>query len=103
LRMVSDGTTKHEVDSGTLTILKDFTAAGAYDDRLFPQKMLDAIEAALLGRATDSELDLISVTIGQRAQQRNVEVLLPLRDKFKAEVARLSGKPLRAYVRLDRV
>ena len=84
---VDDGTTRVQVDEGTVTIKADPVSATAFDARSFAKQMLDAVEAALLGKATANQLDLISHSIGIRAQQRDVATLMPLRDKLRAEVA----------------
>ena len=84
---VTKGAEIYDVDSGKLTILPRYDQAADLDDRTHARRMLDAIEAALEGKATSSQLDLISYTIGTRAQQRDVEKLLPLRDLYRNEVS----------------
>lgn len=73
------------VGTGTWKVHADPTS-GAHDGRTHARKMLDAIEATLEGRATASQLDLVSTAYGGRNVQRDPEKLIPLRDKYKAEV-----------------
>jgi hypothetical protein len=83
---VSKAAEIYDVDKGILEILPRYDQAQNLDDRSHARKMLEAIEAALEGRATASQLDLISLSIGSRAQQRDVAKLLPLRDMYRREV-----------------
>jgi hypothetical protein len=53
----------------------------------FAQQMLTAIEAALLARATQGQLDMIKAAFGDRSIDRQSGELIALRDKFKIEVA----------------
>ena len=53
----------------------------------FAQQMLTAIEAALLSRATQGQLDMIRAAYGDRSIDRQAGELIELRDKFKVEVA----------------
>ena len=78
---------------GQLIIQPDL-AAGPRDGRTHARKMVDALEAALLGRATSGELDLIKAQFGDRAVERNTAELIVQRDKYMAEVRneeRLAG------------
>lgn len=47
---------RHEVDSGTIEILASFASTTAYDNRSHIKKVLDAIEAAVEGRASRTDL-----------------------------------------------
>lgn len=85
---VTDGTDTYTVWSGTLRVLPDLSAATSYDGRSHARVMLDAIEALLEGRASDDQLDIVSTVIGDRSLMRKPEHLLPLRDRYKAEVLR---------------
>lgn len=75
--------------TGVIKITPDLSQP--YDGRSHARKMLDAIEAVLEGRATAQEIDLIKAQRGiqgdDRAIERDTAALIPLRDKYKAEVA----------------
>lgn len=75
--------------TGAIKILPDLSQP--YDGRTHARKMLDAIEAVLEGRATSQEIDLVKAQRGingdDRAIERDTAALIPLRDKYKAEVA----------------
>ena len=75
---------RYTVDSGRVTILKDFQDSGNYDDRSHPEVVLDAIEAVLESRATK---DQENYSIAGRSLARTpIEDLLTLRDRYKSEV-----------------
>lgn len=84
---VESGSEKHQIDQGWLRVLASFTGATALDDRSHARKMLDAIEAALEGKATSSQLDAISYSIGTRSKSFAPELLLKLRARYEVEVA----------------
>jgi len=84
---VSSATERYQVDAGRTEVLPDLSAAAAYDGRTFARKMLDAIEAALLSRATTDQLDMIEAAYEARKIRRGEGGLLKLRDSFRAEVA----------------
>lgn len=74
----------------------------------FAQNMLVAVEATLLKRATDEQLDMVKSAYGERSIERNMGFLISLRDKLKAEVtqentaaalAAGTGQPGRIQVR----
>lgn len=75
------------IGSGSLELTTNRDASTA-DPRSHARKMLDLIEAALEGRATNSQLDTLSMSLGDRAFSRDPAKLIPLRDKYRAEVAR---------------
>lgn len=77
-----------QVDEGTVTVTPDLATQGAgYDGRRHAEKVLAAIEAVIEGRATQ---DQQSYTINNRSLQRTpIADLLKLRDRYRAEVARL--------------
>jgi hypothetical protein len=90
--------------SGSLTVQPDLATSATHDSRSFARKMLDAIEAALIGRATNDELDLISITVYSRGQTRSQGELLAARNKFLVEVQREEaaagrGRSGRVYMR----
>lgn len=75
------------VDSGVINVVENRDASTA-DPRTHARKMLDLIEAALEGIATNEQLDVLSVAFDDRTIGRNPSKLLALRDKYKAEAAR---------------
>jgi len=77
---------RYDVDSGTVVIQPNFaTLNGGYDGRTHAEKVLDAIQLTLEGRATK---DQSSYTISGRQLSRTpVGDLIMLRDKYKSEVA----------------
>jgi len=76
---------KRSLFAGTIIITPDLTA-GPYDGRSHARKMLDAIEAALEGRATADEMDLIKGQFGERAIERKSAELIVARDRYRREV-----------------
>ena len=84
-------TARHGIDAGFVKILPDAHAAAVYDARSLPRKILDAIDAALLSRATSDQIDLISTKFSDRALVRDRSSLLELRAKMLIEVKRIEG------------
>lgn len=84
---VTDGTDVIEVDSGESTVTADLaTVTGSYDGRSHVQRVLDAIEAVIEGRAT---IDQQSYSIGNRTLARTpIGDLLSLRTKYRDELRR---------------
>lgn len=112
--VLDDGTTRKTLmPDGLITLKPDPAKIGAgFDPRTHARKALEAIEATIEGRATSQQLDLVSVTIGSRAKQRDVTTLMPWHDRYKAIVANEEdaakvaaglGNPRHIYTRLDRV
>jgi len=83
---VSDATDRFTLEYGTIEVLPDLSAASTYDNRTHAKTMLDAIEAALEGQATNSQLDQISFTHGPRALSSDKSILIQLRSRYKSEV-----------------
>lgn len=83
---VSDGTDQHAIADGSWVVAANPSVVTPHDGRTHARKMLDAIEAALEGNASTSELALISVTMGDRSISSKPELMLTLRDRYKAEV-----------------
>jgi hypothetical protein len=78
------------VDSGTVKVIKDFEDAGLFDGRGHAEKVLEAIETVIEGRATK---DQESYTIAGRSLARTpIQDLLVLRDRYRAEVRRLENE-----------
>lgn len=87
--IATQGTTARDtLAQSSLEVLPDLAAATTHDDRSFARRMLDAIEAALLGKATRQELDIIETNVYSRGQKRDKAALLEARDKFRIEVQR---------------
>jgi hypothetical protein len=81
-------TSRVEIGSGTCTIAPDTTLAAAHDSRTVLQRILAAIDAVLLDRATNAELDLISAQSGDSGMTRDRAALMEWRDKIVVEIAR---------------
>tara|TARA_R110002012_G_scaffold63674_1_gene167486 strand:+ start:2451 stop:3047 length:597 start_codon:yes stop_codon:yes gene_type:complete len=83
---VTKGAERYIVDSGKVTIKKNFADSGNYDDRTHAKIVVDAIEAVIEGRATK---DQESYSVAGRSLERTpIPELLVLRDRYKAEVVR---------------
>ena len=77
---------RYTVDSGKITILKNYEDAGNYDGRSHAKIVAEAIESVIEGRASK---DQESYTIAGRSLARTpIEDLLRLRDRYRAEVVR---------------
>ena len=75
--VVTSTTEQFTIKTTTIEILPDLSASTAgYDTRSHSVKMLDALESTLEGKATDSQLDLISKSFGDKTITRNPELLL---------------------------
>lgn len=85
---VSDGSERYQIDAGRFEVLPDVSAAAAYDGRGWAKQMLDLVEAALLSRATDDQLDVINTTLGDRGLSRDRGGLIALRSQLQAEAKR---------------
>jgi hypothetical protein len=84
LRAVS-GAISEIAGQGWLEVLPDPSAAGNIDRRSWARQALDAIEATLLGRATDDQL---AMTVGGRSLSRHtLKELTDWRGQLRAEVA----------------
>ncbi len=94
---------RYKFESGIIKILPNFaTASTGYDDRSHAKKVLDALEATILGKASKDQL---SYSIAGRSIERMApSELLKWRDHYKAEFnaeERRAGrkKPPRVEVR----
>lgn len=83
---MTNGSTALTFDAGAITIEPNLAAATNYDGRTFARRMLDAIEAALEGRA--SSLDLELEIQGRRIRHYTPAELITWHSHFKAAVAR---------------
>lgn len=81
----TDGTDVQLVEEGQVRILEDLAAAApGFDGRSHAEKVLEAIEAVIEGRAS---LDQSHYTINNRSLTRTpVADLLKLRNQYRAEV-----------------
>lgn len=77
---VTDGTTVVTVEEGWLEVKPDPSATGTREHRSQARQMLDAIEATLLGRATDGQL---AMAINGRSISR---ISLDELQKFRAQL-----------------
>lgn len=76
---------RYTVDNGTLKVLPDVGAVTApYDARSFARQALDAIESAILGRASQTQLE-VSV-FGRTLKSMSHAELLAARSKLAREV-----------------
>ena len=87
IAVVKSATDRHQVGNGIVEVLPDLAADVVYDARTFARKMLDAIEAALLGQASASQISILTAEFNGRKMTYNHAGLLELRAKFRAEVA----------------
>jgi len=82
---------KFTITTGRLTVEPDFQAndaANPLDNRSHARHMLDAIEAALEGRADATQLDIVAKAINGRNMQRDPMALIKLRDLYRLEARR---------------
>lgn len=84
---VTDGTNRHLVESGQLEVLVDFTSqTTGHDPRSHAEKMLDAIEATLEGKASK---DQMSYSVGGRSITRlSPAELTDWRDYYRLEMTK---------------
>lgn len=69
---VSNGTERYQVDSGKIEIVADFAAQGSgYDSRTMLEKQIDALDAAIYGRA--SKTQLMQTISGMQIQHMDLE------------------------------
>ena len=87
----SDGA-RITIGSGVWTVVPD-KASSSDDPRGLALKMLAYIEAALLHRAENHQLDVLAYTMGvETSATRNPEKLLMWRDYWKREIARINRR-----------
>jgi len=104
---VSNGSERITVETGTIQIFPDFAAqTSGYDGRSHARKVLDAIEATLEGRATEShsEVQIGTPNGPRRVIELSPTELLKFRNQYMAEVSReiamKSGKPAAGRMRV---
>lgn len=88
IAVVSSATERHEVDRGRLEILPDYATAAVLDGRSTARRILEAIDALILGRASADQVDTVAAALGDRSLARDRAMLLTYRDRFRAEVRR---------------
>lgn len=91
---VTSGTERHRVGEGTVRVLPNFAATGysttGYDGRTHAQKVLDAIEAVIEGRAS-SDQSSVSISTGgvsRSLSRMSHDELVAMRNHYRAERAR---------------
>ena len=92
--VVTDGSAKHLLASGQIEVLANLAAVNApYDGRSRNQRILDALDAAIEGRASKEQL---SYTIGNRQLTYiSIKEKMELREKYAVLVA---NEKLRARI-----
>lgn len=88
---VTDGSTRHEVDTGRIEVLADVSATQAYDGRTDFRKLIDAIDAILQSRASSDQIDAVATAVGDSSVTRKPSLLLEWRSKFLMEAQRQEG------------
>ena len=80
------------LDQGTLKIQADKAESGD-DPRTLPRKMVSEIERAILGRATNNQLDTLSYSLGvETSATRDTEKLNNHRDYWRRELIKANRK-----------
>jgi hypothetical protein len=91
------GSERHTVASGKITVLPNLDTTSAVDDRSFNQRMVDAIEDLLEGRAT---ADVQAYQIGGRQLTKmTVDELEKWRAQYRFRLNREQGKSASIGVR----
>ncbi len=83
---VSDGSDVYTVGAGAITVGANVSLAQPFDARSFAEKLLDAVNSALLGKATREELDLISSAYGDRSRNMDPAQLRIWQSQLQYEV-----------------
>mgnify|MGYP001139431803 CR=1 FL=1 len=81
-------TDRVELASAPVTLLPNVALAAAHDARSTLRRVLDAIDAALLNRATGDQLDIIQIQSGDKNIVKDKAALMEWRSKIALEVAR---------------
>lgn len=85
VRVVSGGSDAHTVESGWVEVVTNPAAAGTHDPRSDARKMLDALNAFLIGKATTAQQ---SMSLNGRAMSTySLSEISQWRDRLRAEVA----------------
>jgi len=88
MAVVTYGTDRYQIGSGVLRVLPDLSVAANYDARSFARQMLDAVEAALLSKASAQQMDLIKAQLEARSVEYSPANLISLRSRLLTEVKR---------------
>lgn len=88
IAVVENATERYQIDQGRLDVLPNLALDAIYDARSFARTMLDAVEAALLSKASGQQLDLVRATMATRSMEYNTASLMTLRSQLMAEVKR---------------
>lgn len=89
--IADNGSDRHELDRGRVEVMADITTPQAHDGRVYARKVLDAVEAVLLGRATKSDIDIVTAQSRDQSITYDRGRLLELRSQLRNEVAREEG------------
>jgi hypothetical protein len=85
---ITDGTDKFAVNTGTIELTSDFDAStSGFDDRAHVKKVLDALEATILGKASKDQA--FYMIAGRQISRTPVEDLIRWRNLYKSEYSRL--------------
>ena len=98
---VTKGSEVYTIGQGSLTILPNLSALMSYDGRSHAQTMVDAIEAAIQGRA--SALQLRMQINGRSIEYLNPTDLIKWLSYYKAQVVKDYRRPAKIGVRAIRV
>ncbi|MBK7251942.1 MAG: hypothetical protein IPI06_14020 [Gammaproteobacteria bacterium] len=82
---LNDGTVYETVETGWVEVVLDPAAAGNTDRRPWQRKVLDALEATILGKASQDQLSL-SIA-GRSLSRMSPSELMDWRDRLRREVA----------------
>jgi len=84
---VSNGTERYQVAAGVVLVVADFATHGSgYDSRGHVKKVLDALEAAIEGRA--SKVQMSQTVSGVAISYMTLDELVRMRDKYRAKYER---------------
>lgn len=89
---VSDGIDRHQVGSGVAVVEFDVSAQVAHDARGFAEIMVDALEAALQGKATREQYDIISAASQDASSARDPNVMRADLNRWRLEAKRQRGQ-----------
>lgn len=80
---VTKGAERYQVETGSIVIKENLAASATFDGRSHVKKVLDALEATILGKASKDQL---SYSIQGRSLSRmSASEVIEWRDKYKAE------------------
>lgn len=82
---VTKATESYTIDHGTFEVLPNLAALATYDDRSHARTMVEAIEAAIEGRASSTQLEY--EINGRRVRQMGPDELIKWLSFYRAEFA----------------